>query len=117
MLRTRAYVFERELQVLSCSTVPEDKHTTIRLHLLLDDRPDSGAHLLLGDLVHATPIHGSNRRSQHTPYQTIETKCLYAHDVILHIAGSFEHHERGARRDRLPVDFVHRPDTKNGRRP
>src|SRR5262245_10069063 len=32
----QAYVFERELQVFSCSAVPEDKHTTIRLHVRLN---------------------------------------------------------------------------------
>src|SRR5215471_7907671 len=83
-----ADVFERELQVLSSATVPEDKHTTMSLHLLLDDRPDRGTHLFLGDLVHAALVYGSNHRGQHTPYQDIEAQGLYPHGVLLHIIGS-----------------------------
>src|SRR5215475_6775962 len=83
-----AYVFERELQVLASPIVLEDEYAAVCLHVLLHGRPHGSTHLLLGDLVHAAPVHGSNRSDQHTPDQAAEAKCLHAHDVTLHITGN-----------------------------
>ena len=80
-----AYVFERELQVLASPIVLEGEYAAVCLHVLLHGRPHSGAHLLLGDLLHTALCRNASRSGKRDPYQATEAKCVPSHDVILHM--------------------------------